>query len=220
MPRPDDLQDRLSFCSRIIGLKTRWMPIAGVTAHSGSVGGTADSRALHYPQDFTVLRIVKSITASEIQSAASTVTTEDPWLECFAASRIPAERARCRSYSLRLGLSRFPLRLLFLFVRVLFLALFLILLASFVAHFVILCYCELLFRKIHSTQIMSPTGSILSNRIQRLSWTSCERLLSLYSAGISWRLRHAAGERFIETENSLGSIFREWCCGIRCGHDP
>ena len=153
---------------------------------------TADSRALHYPQDLTVLRIAKSILPRLIPSAASTVTTEDPWLECFAASRISAERARCRSYSLRLGLSWFPLRLLFLFVRVLFLALFLILLAAFVAHFVILCYCELLFRKIQRTQIMSPTGSVLSNRIQRLSWTSSERLLSLYSAGISERLRLVA----------------------------
>ena len=175
--------------------KTRRTPIAGITAHSSSVRvrskGKMNGRYTN-PQAFHVLRIAKSITASEIPSAASTVTTEDPWLECFAASRISAERARCRSYSLRLGLSRFPLRLLFLFVRVLFLALFLILLAAFVAHFVILCYCELLFRKIRSTQIMSPTGSVLSNRIQRLSWTSCERLLSLDSAGISSRLRRVA----------------------------
>jgi hypothetical protein len=34
------------------------------------------------------------------------------------------------------------------------------------------------FRKIRSTPIMSPTGSVLSNRIQRLSWTSYERPLS------------------------------------------
>jgi hypothetical protein len=135
------------------------------------------------PQAFTVLQIAKSITASEIPSAASTVTMEDPWPECFTPSRISAERAWCRSYLLRLGLSRFPLRLLFLFARVLFLALFLILLTAFVAHFIILCYCELSFRKIRSTRIMSPTGSVLSNRIQRLSWTSCERILSSYSAG-------------------------------------
>ena len=148
-------------------------------------GGTADSRALHLSARFHCTADSEINTASEIQSAASAVTTEDPWLECFAASRISAERVRCRSYSLRLGLGLFPLRLLFLFVRVLLLALFLILLAAFVAHFLILCYCALLFRKIHRTQIMSPTGSVLSNRFQRLSWTSCERLLSLYSAGIS-----------------------------------
>jgi hypothetical protein len=41
------------------------------------------------------------------------------------------------------------------------------------------------FRKIRSTLIMSPTGSVLSNRIQRLSWTSYERLLSLDRAGAS-----------------------------------
>ena len=141
---------------------------------------------------YTVLWIAKSITALEIQAAASTVTTEDPWLECFTPSRISAERARCRSSSLRLGLSLFPLRLLFLFVRVLLLALFLILLTAFVAHFIILCYCELSFRKIRSTLIMSPTGSVLSNRIQRLSWTSYERLLSLHSAGASEPLRRVA----------------------------
>ena len=185
MQRLDDLQERLSFCSRMNDLKTRWMPIAGGTEHSGSMGVRRIAGRFTYRQDFTVLRIAKSITASEIQSAASAVTTEDPWLECFAASRISAERVRCRSYSLRLGLGLFPLRLLFLFVRVLLLALFLILLAAFVAHFLILCYCALLFRKIPRTQIMSPTGSVLSNRFQRLSWTSCERLLSLYSAGIS-----------------------------------
>ena len=163
-----------------------------IPAHSGGVGVRRIAERFTYPQDFTVRRIAKSITASEIPSAASTVTTEDPWLECFAASRISAERARCRSYSLRLGLSRFPLRLLFLFVRVLFLALFLILLAAFVAHFIILCYCELSFRKIRSTRIMSPTGSVLSNRIQWLSWTSCERFLSLDRAGASEHLRRIA----------------------------
>ena len=147
--------------------------------------GTADRRPHPYPQDFTALRIAKLITASETPSAALTVTTEAPWPACFTPSRIAAERARCRSYSLRLGLSRFPLRLLFLFVGVLLLALFLVLLTAFVAHFIILCYCELSFRKIRSTRIMSPTGSVLSNRIQRLSWTSYERLLSLDSAGAS-----------------------------------
>ncbi len=157
----------------------------------GTIEGE-DERPLHKSASFPCAADREINHGMEIPSAASTVTTEDPWLECFAASRISAERARCRSYSLRLGLSRFPLRLLFLFVRVLFLALFLILLAAFVAHFVILCYCELLFRKIRSTQIMSPTGSVLSNRIQRLSWTSCERLLSLDSAGISSRLRRVA----------------------------
>jgi len=173
----------LSFYSRIIDLKCRWIPIAGVMAHAGCVRVRPMDDLCTNPQAFTVLRIAKSITASEIPSAASTVTMEDPWPECFTPSRISAERARCRSYLLRLGLSRFPLRLLFLFARVLFLALFLILLTAFVAHFIILCYCELSLRKVCRTRIMSPTGSVLSNRIQRLSWTSCERILSSYSAG-------------------------------------
>ena len=89
---------------------------------------------------YTVLWIAKSITALEIQAAASTVTTEDPWLECFAPARLLAERARFRCSSLRFGFFLLPFRFLSRFVRVLLLALFLILFTAFVAHFVILCY--------------------------------------------------------------------------------
>ena len=78
MQRLDDSRARLSSYSRIIDLKTRRVPIAGVTAYSSSVRERQMNGRCTYPQACTLLWITKSITALAIQSAASTVTAEDP----------------------------------------------------------------------------------------------------------------------------------------------
>ena len=70
MQRLDDSQD-LSFVllivySRMIDLMTRRTPIAGVTAHASSVRVRPMDDRYTYPQAFTVLRIAKSITGSDI----------------------------------------------------------------------------------------------------------------------------------------------------------
>jgi hypothetical protein len=58
--------------------KSRQVPIAGVIAHAGCVREQPMDDLYTNPQEFTVLRIAISIRASEIKSAASTVTMEDP----------------------------------------------------------------------------------------------------------------------------------------------
>jgi hypothetical protein len=63
----------LSFCSRMMDLKSRWSQLPASQRMPAERGYDRYTN----PQAFTVRRLAKSITASEIPSAASTVTTDD-----------------------------------------------------------------------------------------------------------------------------------------------